>query len=66
MERHILITADGNSNSTLRILRVRFAELFFRDHQHLAGSGQSNRGTQAGYARAYNDKVRLRWNVHKI
>ena len=54
---HIVVTAHGDGDAALRIACVRLAELLLGDDEHGAVRGKRNSSTQAGNARAYNNKV---------
>ncbi len=64
MKIDIVAPVHGNGNTALCVVRVRFAERLFRDHQHFADSGQFHRRTQPRYAGAHNQKVNLPGKRH--
>ncbi len=59
-----LIFLGGDSNTTLRIVGIRFPQRFFRDHQNLAVIRKVNRSAQSRNARAHHQEVHRRHSKH--
>src|SRR5579859_1429423 len=60
MQADIVFITQGDGDAALGILRGRFGELAFGQHQHASGFGQFNGCAQAGDTSAYDDEVGFR------
>ena len=60
VEFDVLFAFHGDRDAALRVVRVRLANRFLRDHQDITVASQFDRRTQAGHARPHYQKIHLR------
>jgi hypothetical protein len=64
MKRNVFAAFHRYGNAALSIVRIRFTHRFLGDNQHPAMRRKLKSGSQAGYTRSDDKKIRLRNGVH--